>query len=106
MYWLQKARILCTTQQRANQLENQINTQLAGVSLRNPVFIQQIADAGQPRPRLVIYAEYLIKAEADNIWAQITTANTNGWIVSESVVIYAAMNDDGSLNTLIDRQVW
>ena len=106
MYWLQKARILCTNQNRTNQLENTLQTRLAGLDMRSPLFFQQVVDSGQTRPRIVIYAEYNVQAEADSVWSDITTARTSGWIVSESVVIYAAMNDDGSMNSLIDRQVW
>lgn len=106
MYWHQKAALLCNNNQRANTLLRNIQNAIAGMTLVQPATLELSSTQGTIRPNLIVIIEYVDQADADSIWQQVTTANTSGWIVSPSWASYASFDDDGTLNTLIERIDW
>src|SRR4051794_32681947 len=105
MFWMQKAALLCSTTGRANTLQSQIESRLAGKDLR-VLEVEQSSNQGTVRPNLIVVVQYNVKADADQVWTDITTADTNKWIVTPSFAAYGEMNDDGSLSQLLGRIDW
>jgi hypothetical protein len=105
MYWRQKAAMICDTQNHLNTLTNQISSFLAGVQLKSPAVIEQSSTQGRGAACILI-ADYVLQADADQAWSSVKAAQTNAWIITPSFATYAAMNDDGTVNTLIERITW